>query len=172
MRRRELPGGIAPPTKTELKRQAHAVQDLAERLIDAPEGVVEGLDLPEKLADSIALARRITSHAARVRQRQFVAKLMRGIDPAPLEAALSARSDADRLDAVRFKRAERWRDRLVAGGAAALAEFTAEFAVERKDIEPLVRAAVAEKKTGKPAGAGRELFRRVTALQAPSSERR
>ena len=29
MRRRELPGGIPPPTKTELKRQARAVQDLA-----------------------------------------------------------------------------------------------------------------------------------------------
>ena len=28
MRRRELPGGIPPPTKGELKRQAQAVQDL------------------------------------------------------------------------------------------------------------------------------------------------
>ncbi|HJQ75232.1 MAG TPA: ribosome biogenesis factor YjgA [Gaiellaceae bacterium] len=169
MRRRELPGGIAPPTKTELKRQAHAVQELAERLIDAPDGVVEGLELPEKLADSIALARRITSHAARVRQRQFVAKLMRGIDPAPLEAALSARSDADRLEAVRFKRAERWRDRLVAGGADAIADFRAEHpAADRAELGRLVAAAVAESKAGRRAGAGRKLFRFVQdALAAP-----
>jgi ribosome-associated protein len=64
MRRRELPGGLPPPTKGELKRQALAVQDLADRLIDAPESVAAGIDLPEKLADAIALARRITSHAA------------------------------------------------------------------------------------------------------------
>lgn len=162
MRRRELPGGIAPPTKGELKRQAQAVQDLAERLIDAPHGIVEGLDLPEKLADAIALARRITSHAARVRQRQFVAKLMRGIDPAPLEAALGARAETDRLEAARFKRAERWRDRLVAGGADALAEFAAEFpAANPADLRKLATAAASERKAGHPAGAGRKLYRFV-----------
>ncbi len=162
MRRRELPGGIPPPTKGELKRQAQAVQDLAERLIDAPEGVAEGLDLPEKLADAIALARRITSHAARVRQRQFVAKLMRGIDPAPLAAALDARSDAARLEAARFKRAERWRDRLIAGGDGALAEFTAEHpAATRAELRKLIASAVAERTGGRAAGAGRRLFRFV-----------
>jgi ribosome-associated protein len=162
MRRRELPGGIAPPTKTELKRQAHAVQDLAERLIDAPAGVLEELDLPEKLSDAIVLARRITSHAARVRQRQFVAKLMRGVDPAPIEAALGARAAADRLEAARFKRAERWRDRLVVGGADALAEFAAEHpAADRAQLAKLATAAAAERKTGNPAGAGRRLFRFV-----------
>lgn len=166
MRRRELPGGIPPPTKGELKRQAQAVQALAERLIDAPDGVAEGLDLPEKLADAIALARRITSHAARVRQRQFVAKLMRGIDPAPLVAALAAQADSARLDAARFKRAERWRDRLIEGGEAALAEFAAECGVDRKEFEALVRAAVTERRTGKPAGAARQLFRRITDSQA------
>jgi ribosome-associated protein len=168
MRRRELPGGVAPPTKGELKRQAQAVQDLANRLIDAPEGVAAGLDLPEKLTDAIELARRITSHAARVRQRQFVAKLMRGIDPAPLEVALNARSEADRMEAARFKRAERWRDRLIEGGEAALAEFVAESAADRKELEALVRAALAERRTGKPAGAARQLFRRITDLQPVS----
>jgi ribosome-associated protein len=170
MRRRELPGGIPPPTKGELKRQAQAVQDLANRLIDAPDAVADGLDLPEKLADAIALARRITSHAARVRQRQFVAKLMRGIDPAPLAAALDARTDAARLDAARFKRVERWRDRLIDGGDAALAEFVIEFGADREELDALVRAAVAERRTGKPAGAARQLFRWITGIQALPKE--
>ena len=117
MRRRELPGGIPPPTKGELKRQALAVQELANRLIDAPESVGAGLELPEKLTDAIALARRITSHAALLRQRQFVGKLMRGIDPEPIRAALEARDGAAHQDAARFRRAERWRDRLVDGGS-------------------------------------------------------
>ncbi len=166
MRRRELPGGIAPPTKGELKRQAQAVQDLADRLIDAPEGVGAALDLPEKLADAIALARRITGGGARVRQRQFVAKLMRNLELDPVRAALDAVDDAARLEAARFKRAERWRDRLIEGGEEALAEFAAEFGTDRKPLEPLVRAAASERRTGRPPGAARLLFRQVTDILA------
>jgi ribosome-associated protein len=161
MRRRELPGGIAPPTKTELKRQAHAVQDLADRLIAAPAEVVSRLDLPDKLSDAIVLARRIPGGGALVRQRQFVAKLMRGLELDPIRSALEAVADAARLDAARFRRAERWRDRLVEGGEAALAEFAAEFSIERAALARLVSAAVSERRSGKPAGAGRKLFRQV-----------
>jgi ribosome-associated protein len=161
MRRRELPGGIAPPTKTELKRQAQAVQDVADRLISAPDGVAEGLGLPEKLADAIALARRIPGGGALVRQRQFVAKLMRGLDLEPVRAALDAAANDTRLEAARFKRAERWRDRLLEGGEDALAEFTAEFKADRGALESLVRAAESERDSGRPAGAARRLFREV-----------
>ena len=162
MRRRELPGGIPPPTKSELKRQAQAVQDLADRLIDAPAEATSDLGLPEKLADAIALARRITSRGALVRQRQFVGKLMRGIDPEPIRVALDSAADAERQDAARFRRAERWRDRLVEGGDPAIAEFATEFpAADRQELARLVNAALAERKSGKAAGAGRTLFRRV-----------
>ena len=161
MRRRELPGGIAPPTKTELKRQAQAVQALADRLIAAPAELVARLGLPDKLADAIALARRIPGGGALVRQRQFVAKLMRGLDLEPVRAALDAHADTARLDAARFRRAERWRDRLVEGGQADLAEFVAGFTVDPGEMARLVAAARAERREGRSAGAGRRLFRRV-----------
>ena len=107
MRRRELPGGIPPPTKGELKRQAQAVQDLANRLIDAPAELVDGLDLPDKLADAVALARRIKAGGALVRQKQFVAKLMRGIDlePDPGRSRRPGRCRAPRRGAVPARRA-------------------------------------------------------------------
>ena len=171
MRRRELPGGIAPPTKTELKRQAHAVQDLANRLVDAPADVVDGLGLPDKLADAVELARRIPGGGALVRQRQFVAKLLRGLDPAPIRAVLDARDDAARLDAARFRRAERWRDRLVQGGADELAEFVAEFPAGREALPGLVAAAVAERRGGKSTAAARELFRRIRDLLESTPDR-
>jgi ribosome-associated protein len=164
MRRRELPGGVAPPTKTELKRQAHAVQDLAARLVGAPADLVDGLGLPEKLADAVQLARRIPGGGALVRQRQFVAKLLRGLDPAPIRAALDARDDAARLDAARFRRAERWRDRLVRDGDSALAEFVVEFPAGREAMPRLVAAAIAERQGARSAAAGRELFRRIKEL--------
>lgn len=159
MRRRQLPGEPPPPTKTELKRQAHALQELAERLIEAPETMLEGLALPEKLADALALARQITSHGAKLRQRLFVGKLLRGVDPAPIRAALDATAQAARVDAARFKRAERWRDRLAQEGAAAMREFVAEFPQSPLPVlERLAVAAASERSSGKPAGAGRELF--------------
>jgi ribosome-associated protein len=164
MRRRDLPGGIPPPTKTELKRQAQAVQDLADRLVAAPAELVDALGLPDKLADAVALARRIPGGGALVRQRQFVAKLLRGIDAVPVRAALDARDDAARLEAARFRRAERWRDRLVQDGPAALSEFLAEFPAGREALPDLVAAAVSERRGGRSAGAGRELFRRVMDL--------
>jgi ribosome-associated protein len=166
MRRRELPGDVAPPTKTELKRQARAVQELADRLVSAPADLVERLALPEKLADAIALARRITGGGALVRQRQFVAKLMRGLDLEPLRAALDSHADVARLDAARFRRAERWRDRLVEGGEAAIAEFVAGFSVEREELERLVATAREERRAGRATGAGRRLFRRVQEVLA------
>jgi len=161
MRRRELPGGVPPPTKSELKRQAQAVQELADRLVLAPEDLVDSLGLPDKLADAIALARRITGGGALARQRQFVAKLMRGLDLEPMRAALDSHADVARLDAARFRRAERWRDRLVDGGEAVVAEFVAESSMDREELARLVATAREERRGGKATGAGRRLFRRV-----------
>lgn len=164
MRRRQLPGEPPPPTKSELKRQAQDVQDLADRLIEAPEPLVSGLNLPEKLADAIALARRITAHGALLRQRQFVGKLMRGVDPEPIRNALEAAAQTARLEAAQFKRAERWRDRLLHEHETAVQEFLGEFPiVDAAELSRLVAAAAVERSTGRPVGAGRELFRWVRA---------
>jgi ribosome-associated protein len=160
MRRRTLPGK-PPPTKGELKRRAQTVQELADRLIEAPEPLVAGLGLPEEIADAVALARRITRHGARLRQRQFVGKLLRKTDPEPIRAALDAQAQATRLAAARFRRAERWRDRLVQEGDAAIAEFLAACpSAAAAELTPLVAAAAAERAIGR-GGAGRKLFRWV-----------
>jgi ribosome-associated protein len=162
MRRRQLPGEPPPPTKGELKRQAQDLQALGEQLIEAPAELVAGLDLPEKLRDAIELARHITSHGALVRQKLFVGKLMRRVDPEPIRAALEAVSETARLESMRFKRAERWRDRLVLEGQAAIAEFIAEVPqADRAMLSRLVEATTTEHARGKPAGARRELFRWV-----------
>ncbi len=172
MRRRQLPGEPPPPSKTALKREAQTVQELADRLIEAPEALVAGLELPEKLSDAIALARRITSHGALLRQRQFVGKLMRGVDPEPIRTALEADAVTARLEAAQFRRAERWRDRLIQEGEASMIEFTAELPdSDRSELSRLVSAAVAERKSGKATGAGRELFRWVREQLSRQSSR-
>ena len=90
---------------------------------------------------------------------------MRGIELESIRSALDTRADAARLDAARFRRAERWRDRLVDDGPAALEAFAAEHpAADRVELAELAAAAVAERRSGQAAGAGRKLFRYVQGL--------
>src|SRR5262245_39569804 len=108
-------------SKSARKRAAQAAQDLGEELIGLREAELEALDLPERLTDAIREARRITSRAAGARQRQYIGKLMRDIDPEPIRAALAARDEQNALEAQRFKRLESWRTRLLEDETAAFA---------------------------------------------------
>src|SRR5690349_3928053 len=79
------------PSKSARKREADAAQDLGTRLIGLKESELAALSLPEKLFDAIVLAKRITARGGLARQRQYIGKLMRDIDTAPVEAALNAK---------------------------------------------------------------------------------
>lgn len=162
MRRRQLPGELEPPSKGDLKRQAHAIQELADRLVAAPEATIAGLDLPERLHDAVLLARRIRGGGALVRQKQFVAKLMRGIDVEPIRAAL-LEQDADRLlDARLFRQVEGWRDRILEEGEPAVDALAAECpALDTAGFRSLAAKAQQETRAGRSRGSARELFRAI-----------
>jgi ribosome-associated protein len=162
MRRRQLPGEPEPPSKGELKRQAHAVQELADRLVEAPEATIAGLDLPERLHDAVMLARRIRGGGALVRQKQFVAKLMRGTDVEPIRAAL-LEQDAERLlDARLFRQVEGWRDRILEEGLPAVEALAAECpSLDTAEFRTLAENARQELRAGRSPGSARELFRAV-----------
>jgi ribosome-associated protein len=158
--------GPERPSKSSRKRAAHAAQDLGVGLADLREAQLEALDLPEKLKDAIRALRTLTSRAAGARQRQYIGKLMRDVDPEPIRAALDARSQVDAQETERFKRVESWRDRLVSEGSAALEELRR----WRPQIDPAqwaqrVSAAQTERaRSGVSGPASRELFRALRAL--------
>ena len=114
-----------PTSKSARKRETLALQALGERLVALPEATIRGLDTDEALKQAVLDAQEITAHGALRRQRQLIGKIMRRVDPEPLEAALEAATATDRAAAAIFRRAEEWRDRLVSEGRAALDEFTA-----------------------------------------------
>ena len=106
------------PSKSERKRQQQALQQLGERLVELSDDELQSIALEDTLRKAIRDARNIKSHGALRRQKLLIAKLMRGVDPEPIRAAI-ARLSADDLRAKRlFARAERWRDRLVRDDAA------------------------------------------------------
>jgi ribosome-associated protein len=157
------------PSKSERKRAAHAAQDLGEALIRLREPELEALGLPERLNEAVREARHIKSRAAGARQRQYIGKLMREIDVEPIRAALAARSERDAIETQLFKRAERWRDRLIAEGETALDELARlRPGLDRVAWQRRIGATQRERSAGLAAGtigpAGRELFRALRAL--------
>jgi ribosome-associated protein len=159
-------GGPERPSKSARKRAAHAAQELGEELIKLSDEQLQALALPEQLLDALRLARRIPSRGGGARQRQYIGKLMRTIDPEPIRAALGARRVADARATERFKRVEAWRERLISEGAPALAEL----ASWRPDIDQSawarrVAAAQSERARLNAGGAAsRELFRALRTL--------
>jgi ribosome-associated protein len=154
------------PSKSARKRAAHAAQDLGERLVQLREAQLATLELPEALKQAVRAARSIRSRAAAARQRQYIGKLMRDVDPEPIRAALAARSAEDARETERFKRLESWRERLLAQGAPALAELSRWHpAIDQAEWARRVSAAQSERaRSGASGAASRELFRALRAL--------
>jgi ribosome-associated protein len=161
-------GGAERPSKSARKRAAHAAQDLGEALLELPETELSALELPETLREALRAARRIGSRAALARQRQYIGKLMRQVDPEPIRAALAARSERDARETERFRRIENWRERLITEGEAALEELGHWYpAIDVSAWRRRIGAARAERERGNGAGAAsRELFRALRAMFA------
>lgn len=152
-----------PPSKSARKRESTDLQALGEMLISLPASEFEALPLPETLRDAVELARRITAHGGLYRQKQYIGKLMRKFDAEPIRAALAARGDRERVEALRFRRIEQWRDRIIREGRPAIDQFATEFA---PDLDVGAMAALAERagreqREGLTPTAFRELFRRL-----------
>ncbi len=148
------------PSRGQRKRDAQAFLVLGDELIDLPQAELDAIEMSEKLRDAIDLARTITAHGGRARQRQYVAKLLRKSDVEPIRAALAARATTQRQAARDFHRIEAWRDRLIVEGEPAVnALLAAEPSLDAARLRALVADARAERTQGRAPAFARELFR-------------
>ena len=161
-----------PPSKTRRKAEMHALQDLGERLVGIDDGKIDSLAadalLPERLVEAVREARRITAWGARKRQLQFIGKLMRDVDPAPIESRLADWSQGIHADTARQHALERWRTRLLDEPGALDALAAAYPGQDTAMFRPLIAKAREERLHGSPPHAYRELFRALKALDAGS----
>lgn len=140
---------ISKPSKSARKREFLALQALGECLIDLSTEELDALSLDERLLDAVLDAKSMKAHGALRRQRQLIGKLMRDVDAAPIRLALDAMNSHDNLAKDVFRDAERWRDRIVQEGPAALPEFFALIEGESPSLIDLANsytAATHEKK--------------------------
>src|SRR5512144_1419590 len=111
-------------SKTKRKQEMHELQALGVALVALPEAQLDELALDEKLHRAVLDAKRISAHEGRRRQMQYIGKLMRDVDPAPVRAKLDELTGTSTQANARHKRLEALRERLM-GDDAALTEFAA-----------------------------------------------
>ena len=152
------------PSKTQRKKQVAALQDLGGELVGLTDTQLAAIDLPENLRDAVLEARRIASFEARRRQMQYIGKLMRKVDAAPIRAALDALQAGPRREAALHKRADSWRERLLDDDAA-LADFLREYPqADEQQLQALMSAALRERGAGQPPRAFRQLYQALRSL--------
>ncbi len=147
-------------SKSQLKRESHALQALGEELVRLPPAKLAKIPMPKELAEAVELARRIKARGGLKRQLQYIGKIMRSIDAEPIEKALDDLKNAAGKEAAKFHRLEQWRDRLIDEGDTALEQLLEEFPhADRQHLRQLMRNAQREAAKQKPPKSAREIFR-------------
>lgn len=163
------------PSKTRRKQDAHDVQALGLALAELSADRLASIAMPEALRDAVLEYQRIRSHEARRRQMQFIGKLMRQADPAPIRDAVAAARLGQARDALALHACERWRDELIADDDALTRWMQDHPQADLQQLRSLIRAARREavpppEAPGQPQRKGRayrDLFRFLQEHPAP-----
>ncbi len=152
-------------SRTQLKKEAIALQKMGEKLIALSDDQLQRMKLPTMLIAAIGDFRTMRSHGARRRQLQHIGSLMRHVDVTPIEQALLEIEQGAYLRAREFQHIEGWRDRLVDGDDVALDEILQRFpGADRQRLGHLVRSARKERQNKSSPKSARNLFRYLKAL--------
>lgn len=147
-------------SKSQRKREANELLELAKNLISMPEARLKGLPLDTDLREEVEFARRIRSHGARKRQLMTVGKMLRRRDNEQLLDAVNNIDQKNRQMSARFHQVEAWRDRLIEGGDQELSELLDKCPdINVQTLRQLIRNAQKEAKLGKAPAAARKLFK-------------
>lgn len=148
-------------SKTEMKREMTALQQLGEKLIPLDKKQLATLKLPERLFDAILAAKKITANGATARQKQFIGKLMRDVDPEPINELLNKLAGLSDRHSAWLHRLERLREGMLADPKVVENFVNEHPTVEIQQLRQLVRNALKERELQKPAKAFRELFKLI-----------
>ncbi len=146
------------PSKSRRKADAHDLQTLGAELVALNRSQLAQVELPEALRDAVEAAQRISAHEGRRRQLQYIGKLMRNVDPAPIRLKIEGWKTVSVEETVRLHLIERWRDRLIED-ALAMQPFAAQYPqADVQQLRTLIRNIQREREQNKPPKNYRALF--------------
>ena len=151
-------------SKTRRKREAHDLQALGKALSQLSLEQLARIEMPEDLREAVLEVKGMTKHEAIRRQMQYVGKMMRAIDCAPIAAQLTALHAPSRQQTALFHVAEKWRDALVADPQA-IVKFVQEFpSADASAIAKLAARAAEERDGARGPHNYRRLFHALSAI--------
>jgi ribosome-associated protein len=153
------------PSKSQLKRDMQALQDLGAQLVALGKESLAKVNLPEDLRAAVRDAQRFTKHEARRRQLQYVGRLMRDVDPAPIQAALDEINGVSAAANARQHALERLRVQLLEDESVLGDIARRHPGADLQHLRQLRRNALKEQAENKPPRAFRELFRVLRTLE-------
>ena len=169
MQEDDFPEDLGRPSKTKRKEAMLALRDLGAELVELSVGQLKRIELPDNLRDAVREAQKITAHGARRRQLQYIGKLMRDVDEAPIRAGLAMLRGESGAETARLHRLERLRERLLTDENV-LTEIANSYPdVDIQHLRQLRRNALKEQEANKPPKNYRALFQLLKELEASNS---
>ena len=152
-------------SKTEMKEDMEALQKLGEELVGLKPSSLDKFPLGDDLREAIANAQRFRNEAKR-RQLQYIGKLMRQIDPEPIQAELDRLRNKHSQATAELHKLEELRDRIITDIDPAIEDVMEIYPdADRQRLRQLARQAQKEKGSNKPPKASREIFQLLKALK-------
>lgn len=145
-------------SKSEIKRDAEHLKKLGESLMGLNPANLAKIPLDDNIREAIELAQRLKMEARR-RQIQYVGKLLRNVDPEPIQEALDKVENRHNQQLALLQKLELIRDQLIENGDNTLNDLLAEYPIlDRQHLRNLIRMAQKEKAANKPPKNYREIF--------------
>ncbi|MCB1789288.1 MAG: DUF615 domain-containing protein [Gammaproteobacteria bacterium] len=160
------------PSKSAKKREIEGLQQLADQMSGLSDKELRRLGVDAQLRAAIDLVRPMKASGARNRQLKHCVKFMDGDELAPVRLYLQDRQSHQLAVNQAFHELEALRDRLIAGGddaVQAAIEANPDRTFDRQQLRQLIRDAVRERESGKPAGSARKLFRYLRDVLGPQN---
>ncbi|HEV2610701.1 MAG TPA: ribosome biogenesis factor YjgA [Noviherbaspirillum sp.] len=158
------------PSKSQLKREMTALQELGEELIAQPKDRVMRVPMPEDVREAILECQKIKDHEGRRRQTQYVGKKMRTLEEdeiAAIQKVLDSWKGASKAETAAMHALERRRDKLLADDKALTELLSRHPEVDGQHLRGLIRNARKEQAENKPPKAYREIFQILKQLASP-----
>ncbi len=152
------------PSRSQLKREMHALQKLGLDLAALGDKVVKEAGLSPEVEDALLRLKKITKHEARRRHLQYVGKMMRTFDTTHVSEIVEAAQAGRSVKTAEFHRLEKIREQLIDGNDDLMQEYYDDYPEQGPRLRQLVLGARREKAKGKPPKDSRALFKLLRGL--------
>lgn len=156
-------------SKSQKKRDMQALQDLGAELTEISPARLKKIPMSERLLEALLDMHKLTKHEARRRQLQFIGKLMRDEDTAPIRAAIDALEGNSREEKARMHRLEHLRTQLLEDETVLTEIGNAHPDTDLHRLRQLRRNAIKERAENRPPRAYREIFQILKELEGGGS---